>query len=92
MSMETDRRAADGRFQSYVADPESMTNTCAGCGHVSHHESFWLDYCCRYCKTFNAALWKAEHLDPVAAKGMSLADIAAEYIEAGMTPPVGIVA
>ena len=85
--METDRRASDGTFQP--VDPELTPTRCAGCGHVSHHDSFWMNYTCRYCKTFNAALWKAEHRDPAKAKGMTLADIAAEYEDAGMTPPVG---
>lgn len=67
-------------------DPSQLVSRCGGCGlAVDGTGPPWPDYWCPRCGLFNAALYRAEHVDPAYAATLTLPQIAAECRAAGIT-------
>lgn len=61
----------------------TRSHACQSCRTSYDAGECWLDYFCPGCGEHNDNLYRAEHLDPVAARSLTRAGIVAEYRAAG---------
>ncbi|MDQ3693167.1 MAG: hypothetical protein M3464_06030 [Chloroflexota bacterium] len=56
---------------------------CAACGYRGT-DGAWPTTFCPRCSAFNLGLYLRDHADPERAKGMTMAEVRAEYAAAGL--------